>query len=159
VNVLRAGKEIAGILGCAGSVRATKRLALTGGHPRKPGTGRFTSYQLEPHLAHLLAWSNVLRSWNSTWGGGAVVNQDARKVQISATAPGGLFATVDLALTVLSPAIIMRDPTAGLVDGPLHRPNWRLGSQERKTGAEEDERKTGFEPATLTLAKVVYPSG
>jgi hypothetical protein len=39
------------------SAYATKRLARSDGHRRKPGTGGFTSYEFELHLAHLLCSS------------------------------------------------------------------------------------------------------
>ncbi len=41
---------------------AAKRLPLTSGHRRKPGTRGFTSYEFEPHLAHLLVCSGRVRT-------------------------------------------------------------------------------------------------
>ena len=80
--------KIAGIIGCAGLACATKRLPLTSGHRRQPGTGGFTSYQFEPHLAHLLVSSSVIRLADSTGATASVVNKDPRYVRIPATEPG-----------------------------------------------------------------------
>ena len=65
---------------------AAKRLPLTSQRRRKPGTGGFTSYQFEPHLAHLLVSSSVVRDLHCTRAAATVVNQDARRVGNCASA-------------------------------------------------------------------------
>ena len=85
-DVLRAGSEIAGSSSAQERPCAATRLPLTSQHRRKPGTGGFTSYQFEPHLAHLLVSSSVVRTFYCTRASAAVVNQDVRIVGNCASA-------------------------------------------------------------------------
>jgi hypothetical protein len=87
-----------------GSPRVAKWLPLTSRHRRKPGTGGFTSYQFEPHVAHLLVSSSVIRVIDCTGATAVIVNQDARKSPNSCDRAQTALATV-LALLVLSNAL------------------------------------------------------
>jgi hypothetical protein len=108
-DVLRAGSEIAGSSSAQERPCAATRLPLTSQHRRKPGTGGFTSYQFEPHLAHLLVSSSVVRTFYCTRASAAVVNQDVRIVGNCASARRP-YATVLVTLNVFGAHLRRSDP-------------------------------------------------